>query len=50
MTNIKNQIFSSYMRNPSLFDEIYDKNGEVREIYQKLFQLYGELILRNMRF
>lgn len=42
MPNVKNQIFSSYMRNPTLFDEIYDVNGEVKEIYQKLFQLYGE--------
>ena len=42
MTNIENQIFSSYQRNPDLFDEIYDKNGKIKEVYQKLFNLYGE--------
>ncbi len=34
-------IFSSYERNPALFDEIYDNNGQVKEVYNKLFQLYG---------
>ena len=42
MTKIKNQIFSSYLRNPSLYDEIYDKDGNVKEVYKKLFDLYGE--------
>lgn len=42
MGDIKNQIFSSYQRNMDLFDEIYDDNGNVTEIYQKLLQLYGE--------
>ncbi|HMB64073.1 MAG TPA: circularly permuted type 2 ATP-grasp protein, partial [Eudoraea sp.] len=42
MANIKNQIFSYYQRNPELYDEIYDANGQVKEIYAKLFQLYGE--------
>lgn len=42
MANINNQIFSSYQRNPELYDEIYDANGEVKKIYAKLFQLYGE--------
>lgn len=34
-------IFSSYQRDPSLFDEIYDKKGEVKEVYKTLFKLYG---------
>ncbi|QBA64291.1 circularly permuted type 2 ATP-grasp protein [Muriicola soli] len=34
-------IFSSYERNHDLFDELYDNNGKVKEIYQKLFNLYG---------
>ncbi|MBT8280619.1 MAG: circularly permuted type 2 ATP-grasp protein [Muriicola sp.] len=34
-------IFSSYERNHDLFDELYDTNGKVKEIYQKLFNLYG---------
>ena len=42
MGNINNQIFSSYERNPSLYDEIYDKNGELKKIYAELFELYGE--------
>ena len=42
MTKIKNQIFSSYLRNPSLYDEIYDNDGNVKEVYKKLFDLYGE--------
>lgn len=42
MAATENQIFSSYHRNPGLLDEIYDKDGEVKEVYQKLFNLYGE--------
>lgn len=42
MPNLENQIFSSYQRNPSLYDEIYDKQGQIKEIYQKLFELYGQ--------
>lgn len=41
MKNIENSIFSSYDRNTSLFDEIYDSDGAVKDIYQKLFELYG---------
>ena len=38
----ENQIFSSYDRNPILYDEIYDKQGNIKGVYQKLFELYGE--------
>ncbi|MEL6917756.1 MAG: circularly permuted type 2 ATP-grasp protein [Bacteroidota bacterium] len=41
-SNIEKQIFSAYQRNPSLYDEIFDQKGNVKEIYQKLFTLYGE--------
>jgi len=47
MGSIKNQIFSSYQRNPDLFDEIYDEDGNVTDIYQKLFKLYGEHSIKD---
>mgnify|MGYP000229530716 CR=1 FL=1 len=42
MGNSENQIFSSYERNPSLYDEIYDEKGKLKEVYSELFELYGE--------
>lgn len=47
MGNIENQIFSSYQRNPELYDEIYDKNGNIKNVYQKLFNLYGEHSIKD---
>jgi uncharacterized circularly permuted ATP-grasp superfamily protein len=47
MGNIENQIFSSYQRNPELYDEIYDKNGDIKDVYQKLFNLYGEHSIKD---
>lgn len=41
MQKLENQIFSSYQRNPALYDEIFDEKGDVKEVYQKLFDLYG---------
>lgn len=41
MENLENQIFSSYQRNPDLFDEIFHKNGTVKDVYRTLFDLYG---------
>lgn len=41
MSNVENQIFSSYQRNPDLYDEIYDSKGNIKDIYQKLFDIYG---------
>ncbi|SFR45890.1 Uncharacterized conserved protein, circularly permuted ATPgrasp superfamily [Robiginitalea myxolifaciens] len=35
-------IFSKYDRNPKLFDELYDQQGEVNDVYKKLFKLYGQ--------
>ncbi len=42
MSTTESNIFSSYQRDPSLFDEIYDKQGNVKNVYQTLFKLYGE--------
>lgn len=42
MPATKNTIFSSYQRNPGLFDEVFDKEGNIISLYQKLFSLYGE--------
>lgn len=36
-----NPIFGSYQKDPALFDEVFDRDGRVREVYQKLFELYG---------
>ncbi len=41
MANEESTIFSSYERNPVLFDELYNKKGEVKKIYRTLFDLYG---------
>ncbi|MGB5274933.1 MAG: circularly permuted type 2 ATP-grasp protein [Flavobacteriaceae bacterium] len=41
MEKLENQIFSSYQRNPSLYDEIFDEKGDVKAVYRKLFELYG---------
>ncbi|MBQ4915531.1 circularly permuted type 2 ATP-grasp protein [Maribacter sp. MMG018] len=41
MTNIKNQIFSSYQKNSDLYDEIYDSEGKIKPVYKKLFDIYG---------
>lgn len=41
MENLEHQIFSSYDRNPKLYDEIFDKDGEVKDMYRTLFDLYG---------
>tara|TARA_R110002050_G_scaffold16019_2_gene49011 strand:- start:107194 stop:108660 length:1467 start_codon:yes stop_codon:yes gene_type:complete len=42
MTKIVNKIFSSYEKNTELYDEIFDDNGNLKEIYQTLFNIYGE--------
>ena len=39
--NIQNPIFSSYNMNPDLFDEIFENDGSVKKIYEKLFDLYS---------
>jgi uncharacterized circularly permuted ATP-grasp superfamily protein len=47
MGNLKNQMFSSYQQNPELYDEIYDNKGEVKTIYKKLFDIYGEHSIKD---
>ncbi|MGB5205896.1 MAG: circularly permuted type 2 ATP-grasp protein, partial [Eudoraea sp.] len=47
MAKINNQIFSSYQRNPALYDEIYDNDGNVKQVYKKLFDLYGEHSIKD---
>lgn len=47
MAAIENQIFSSYQRNPDLLDEMYDKEGCLRDVYQKIFTLYGEHAIKD---
>ena len=42
MTNIENSLFSSYQKGSDLYDEIFDDTGNVKDVYQKLFSLYGE--------
>ncbi len=41
-TNSENPIFSSYKKNQSLFDEVFDENGASKEVYRTLFDLYGK--------
>ncbi|MFT6838235.1 MAG: putative circularly permuted ATP-grasp superfamily protein [Sediminicola sp.] len=41
ISNIKKPIFSSYINNPDLFDEVFDTLGTTKNVYQKLFDLYG---------
>ena len=40
--NTDHQIFSSYKRGDTHFDEVFDAKGNTKPIYQKLFKLYGE--------
>ena len=46
-SNQQNPIFSSYQMNPLLFDEIFDKDGQVKKIYTKLFELYSGHSIKN---
>ncbi len=38
----QNALFSSYNRKPNLFDEVFDDNGTVKAIYEKLITLFGQ--------
>ncbi|SFZ91717.1 Uncharacterized conserved protein, circularly permuted ATPgrasp superfamily [Flaviramulus basaltis] len=40
--NKSNPIFSSYQNNTNLFDEIFDKNENVRPTYKKILELYSD--------
>ncbi|MEJ1222064.1 circularly permuted type 2 ATP-grasp protein [Sediminicola sp. 1XM1-17] len=41
-SEIKKPIFSSYMNDPNLFDEVFEAQGKTKNVYQKLFDLYGD--------
>ena len=47
MPSLKSKIFSSYQRSPELYDEIFDAQGNVKPVYQKLFNLYGEHTIKE---
>ena len=42
MDTSHNQLFSSYQKNPELFDEMYNDQGNLNKVYTELFELYGE--------
>ncbi|MGB5943499.1 MAG: circularly permuted type 2 ATP-grasp protein [Leeuwenhoekiella sp.] len=42
MPNTDHPLFSSYEQNTALFDEIFDTNGEVKEMYRTLFKMYSD--------
>lgn len=41
MSTTQQTIFSSYDKDPKFFDEIFDEKGNVKEVYQTLFDLYS---------
>jgi len=41
MNNIRNQLFSYYLQDPALYDEMYDSDGQIKRVYQKLSDIYG---------
>mgnify|MGYP003649740237 FL=1 len=41
MPNTQHPIFSSYEKDSRFYDEIFDTNGDVKEIYKTLFNLYS---------
>lgn len=42
MPNKNRTLFESYQKNQSFLDEVFNKKGDVKAIYQELFSLYGE--------
>lgn len=42
MIQSSHPIFSSYSQNPKLLDEIFDNDGNVKEVYKKLFEIYSD--------
>ena len=41
MQNSLNPTFDFYERDPKLFDEIFNENNDIREVYRKLFEIYS---------
>ncbi|MEO2053383.1 MAG: circularly permuted type 2 ATP-grasp protein [Allomuricauda sp.] len=44
---IDKTIFSSYVRKEGLFDEVFQSDGEVKSVYQKLSDLYGSRTIED---
>lgn len=47
MPKAKPSIFSAYQRNEALFDEVFDREGNVLKVYKKLMKLYGKQSLED---
>ena len=43
----RHPIFKQYQKNPLLYDEIFDKKGNVRKVYKKLFDLYSGISIED---
>jgi len=41
MSTTQQSIFASYDKDPKFYDEIFDEKGNVKEVYQTLFDLYS---------
>ena len=41
MSTTQQSIFSSYEKDPKFYDEIFDEKGNVKQVYQTLFDLYS---------
>lgn len=46
-STIDKTIFSSYVRKEGLFDEVFQSDGEVKSVYQKLLDLYGSRTIED---
>ncbi|XLS27437.1 circularly permuted type 2 ATP-grasp protein [Flavobacteriaceae bacterium M23B6Z8] len=40
-------IFSAYEKKPNVFDEVFDNENHVKEVYKKLFSIYGEYSIQD---
>ncbi|NAY91121.1 circularly permuted type 2 ATP-grasp protein [Muricauda sp. JGD-17] len=40
-------IFSNYQKNEGLFDEVFDENGNVKSVYQKILDIYGARSIKD---
>ncbi|WP_416442029.1 circularly permuted type 2 ATP-grasp protein [Leeuwenhoekiella sp. A16] len=47
MINTQHPIFSAYQKDSKFYDEIFDKDGSVKEIYKTLFGLYSDYSVQD---
>lgn len=40
-------MFASYQKSEGLYDELYERNGDIKAIYKKLFDIYGEHSIKD---